>query len=100
VKRLLPLILLFSIGCHNGIGGSGGSSAASATAASVQANDVLSRLPAPVATAFQKNHPNQTASIIHVRLFPDGSTHYQIIYTDSSGQPQQANYYGDGRAIP
>ena len=74
--------------------------AASPAAASAQASGVLSRLPAPVAAAFQKNHSNQTASTIHVRLFPDGTTHYQIVYKDSSGQPQQASYYADGRAIP
>jgi len=95
------LILLFSIGCRNGIGGGESASAtASPPAASAQASDVLSRLPAPVASAFQKDHPHQTASAIHVRLFPDGTTHYQIIYSDANGQPQQANYYANGQDVP
>ena len=100
MRVLLGLILLLSMGCRDGIGGSGGSSAAAPPAAPAQASDALSRLPAAVAAAFTKNHPHETASTIHVRLFPDGTTHYQIIFTDSGGQPEQANYYGDGRAIP
>jgi hypothetical protein len=100
VKWLLSLIVLLAVGCQNGSGGGGASATGSPPAGSVQANDVLSRLPAAVAAAFKKHHPHETASTIHVRLFPDGTTHYQIGFTDSSGQPQQANYYGDGRAIP
>jgi hypothetical protein len=61
--------------------------------------DALSRLPSPVASAFRKDHPKVSAALVHVRLFPDGSTRYQIIYVDSNGQSQQAQYFADGRSV-
>jgi hypothetical protein len=82
------LCILFVAGCRNGSGASG-----------IQGSDLLNRLPPPVATAFISDHPHSSVARTHARLFPDGSTRYQVIYLDATGQTRQANYYGDGRVV-
>jgi hypothetical protein len=89
--RFTLMLTLCLIGCHHGNGNAD---------AAAQANNILSRLPAPVAAAFVKQHPHVPPARFHVRLFPDGTTHYQLMYQGSDGQPQQADYYGDGRKVP
>jgi hypothetical protein len=103
VKSLAAFLLLTAlclIGCHHPSGGTGVSALPPPSAApAAEGDDVLRRLPAPVAVAFRKEHPHNAATRIHVRLFPDGSAHYQVIYADNSGQPHQAEYYGDGKDV-
>jgi len=99
LDRLVVLPLLCLIGCHHGGDGDMSPNQAAVGTAVQQNGDVLSRLPAPVAAAFQKSHPRISPTRVHVRLFPDGSMHYQVIYVDGNGQPQQVEYYGDGRDV-
>ena len=64
-----------------------------------QSSSILNRLPAPVVAAFRHDHPHIAPASFHVRLFPDGTTHYQLIYLDNTAQPREADYYPDGRPI-
>jgi hypothetical protein len=105
VKSFARPIALFTtclIGCrHSGGGGANAAPNQASVGTAIQQNgDVLNRLPAPVAAAFQKNHPRLSPTRIHVRLFPDGTTHYQVIYLGNDGQTHQAEYYPDGRNVP
>jgi hypothetical protein len=84
---ILALVFLLSSGCHT-------------AAPTAQNSEMLNRLPAPVAAAFAKQHPHISPARIHARLFPDGTTHYQILYSDTSGQIHEADYFADGRAAP
>jgi hypothetical protein len=99
--RLAVLLVFCLTGCHHENGSSDGSANQTPTAsAAATSNQVMSRVPAPVAAAFARNHANASATRVHVRLFPDGTTHYQIMYVDGDGQPQEADYYLDGRKVP
>jgi hypothetical protein len=92
--------VVLALGCRN-LGTSGGAASTPPPAASpAQTNSALARLPPPVAAAFQRAHPAVTPMLIHVRLFPDGTTHYQITYLGSNGEPQQADYVASGQVVP
>jgi hypothetical protein len=101
LARPSVLCVIVLIGCHRGVG-SGGVAANQISPAAIasQNSELFARLPAPVTTAFEKSHPRVAATRVHVRLFPDGSTHYQIIYVDGEGRTRQAEYYGNGRSTP
>jgi hypothetical protein len=87
LSPLFVVIALLLNGCHS-------------TAPATPNSDILNRLPASVAQAFAKQHPHVSPSRVHVRLFPDGTTHYQIIYPDPNGQSRDATYLTDGRTAP
>jgi hypothetical protein len=101
LSHISLLILLALSGCRTGVSSSGGFGGPQPSAAPVvPTNDPSNRLPAPVAAAFHRDHPRSTPTAVHVRLFPDGTLHYQVIYVDGNGPSQQAEYFADGRSVP
>jgi hypothetical protein len=100
LARLTLFSALFLPGCHSSGGGSNASTLQPSAAMSAAQGGVWARLPAPVAAAFRASHPKIAPIRLHVRLFPDGTTRYQVMYVDADGQTRYASYYADGRNVP